>query len=83
MSISAMEMTPRHPLEDMVRRQLVGTAYVADLQMLVGDAGLILEGRADSFYAKQIAQHVAAQVTGLGIVANRIGVQVVASADVD
>lgn len=75
MSTTMTLLTYRHPLEDRVRRQLNGTAFIAELQLLMADGGLILKGRADSFYAKQMAQHVAAQVTGLSIVANRIEVQ--------
>lgn len=64
----------RHPLEDLLRRRLNGTAFVGELRLLQGDEGLILEGRTDSFYAKQIAQHLASQLTGLCVAANRIAV---------
>ncbi len=36
--------------------------------------GLILRGHASTYYAKQMAQHVAVQVSGLPVVANEIEV---------
>jgi hypothetical protein len=34
--------------------------------------GLVVSGQAHSFYAKQVAQHVAARLTGLPVLSNRI-----------
>ena len=45
-----------------------------DLRLVVLDQGVVLEGRATCYYAKQLAQHVAMAVTGLPLVANRIEV---------
>jgi len=38
-------------------------------------AGLILTGRTHTYYGKQIAQHVAMEMTGCAIAANRIEVR--------
>ena len=65
----------RHPLEDLLRQRLIGTAFVGELRLLQGGEGLILEGRTNTFYAKQIAQHLASQLTGLCVAANRIEVE--------
>ncbi len=42
------------------------------VEVVTGEAGVVLHGRADCFYAKQLAQHVVARVTGLRVLANRI-----------
>jgi len=36
--------------------------------------GVVLYGRADCYYVKQLAQHVVGKVSGLPILANRIAV---------
>ncbi len=41
---------------------------------VVGGAGVVLHGTTDSYHAKQLAQQVAARVTGLPVLANRIEV---------
>jgi hypothetical protein len=63
------------PLEALVREHLNGRAHVRDLRLVVRDGGIVLEGRATCYYAKQLAQHVAMAVTGLPLLANRIEVQ--------
>jgi hypothetical protein len=62
-------------LETLVRERLAGRAHVRDLRVVVREQGLVLEGRAATFYAKQLAQHEAMLVTGLPLLANRIEVQ--------
>lgn len=48
---------------------------IADFAVrLVPGQGLILHGRAHRFFVKQVAQHVAARLTGLRVLANRIEV---------
>lgn len=64
------------PLEACVRRRLAGRANVHGLRIVVRDGGLVLEGRATCYYAKQLAQHAAMAVTGLPLLANRIAVRV-------
>lgn len=63
------------PLEALVRRWLAGRAHVRDLRVVVLEDGVILEGRAATFYAKQLAQHAVTKVLGLPLRANRIEVQ--------
>ena len=48
---------------------------IHDFRLSVQDRGIILNGRARSFYAKQLAQHAVASVTTLPIVANEIIVE--------
>jgi hypothetical protein len=47
---------------------------VRDFRLEVGDKGLILRGRAPTYYAKQLAQHAVMQTTRLSILANEIEV---------
>ena len=63
------------PLEALVRERLAGRAHVSGLRVVVREQGLVLEGRAATFYAKQLAQHVAMVVTGLPLLVNRIEVE--------
>ena len=50
------------------------TESVRELQLMVRDGGLVLSGRARSFYAKQQVQHVVMEITDLPIRANEIRV---------
>lgn len=55
----------------------VGTVLgrrVRELHIGIRDSGLVLHGRADSYHAKQLAQHAATAATGLPVIANRIEV---------
>jgi osmotically-inducible protein OsmY len=47
---------------------------VCDLRVTMSDSGLILEGTVGSYHSKQLAQHVAAKVSGRMIAANKIHV---------
>ena len=47
--------------------------HIRELRLLMGDQGLILRGHADSFYAKQLAQHTV-MAMGLRVAANEIEV---------
>jgi hypothetical protein len=55
-----------------VQRQLAGR--ICDLRVLVQDEGLVLQGRAYSYYAKQLAQQAVMKATQLPLVANDIEV---------
>jgi hypothetical protein len=55
-----------------VQRQLAGR--IRDLRVIVQDEGLVLQGRAYSYYAKQLAQQAVMKATGLPLVANDIEV---------
>jgi hypothetical protein len=59
-------------LEGKVRRRLNGR--VCDFRLLLQDNGLILQGYAFTYYAKQLAQHTIMQATRLPILANDIEV---------
>ncbi len=48
---------------------------VRDLHVRVCGAGIILEGRAATYHAKQLAQHAAMELAGLPILANDIEVR--------
>jgi len=55
-----------------VRRRLNGR--VRGFRLLLQDDGLILQGYAFSYYAKQLAQHAIMQTTRIPILANEIEV---------
>ena len=55
-----------------VQCQLAGR--VSDLRLLLRDNGLVLQGRARSYYAKQLAQHAVLNATELPLLANDIEV---------
>jgi len=59
-------------LEANVMRRLA--RRIAGFRLLVRGQGLVLQGRADTFYAKQLAQHAVMNATGLPILANEIRV---------
>ena len=47
---------------------------VRDFRISVHEDGLILHGRVNTYYGKQIAQQVAMELSGVSIVANEIEV---------
>jgi hypothetical protein len=55
-----------------VQCQLAGR--ICDLRVIVKDDGLVLQGRAYSYYAKQLAQQAVMKATALPLVANDIEV---------
>jgi hypothetical protein len=58
--------------EEHIRSRLSGR--VRDLRLLVRDQGLVLQGRAHTYYEKQLAQHVVMETLRLAIRANEIEV---------
>ena len=62
-------------LESLVQRQLLGRVRMRRFRVLVQEQGLVLQGCATTYYAKQLAQHAAMEVSGLPIQANEIKVQ--------
>ena len=48
---------------------------VRDLRLLVRGQGLVLQGCAATYYAKQLAQHAVMEATGRPILANEIEVR--------
>jgi hypothetical protein len=59
-------------LEAQVLRRVGGR--VRDLRMIVRHNGIVLKGRSATYHGKQMAQHVAMELTGLPILANDIEV---------
>ena len=57
-------------LESMLQRRLGNR--IRDLRVLLLPEGVILQGRAATYHAKQIAQHVAMELGDLPILANEI-----------
>lgn len=75
MSSESTTLAPAGQLEDLIQRRLLGRAWVRGFRVLVHEQGLVLQGCAPTFYAKQLAQHAAMEVGGLPILANEIEVQ--------
>jgi hypothetical protein len=59
-------------LEALVQAQLNG--HIRNLRLVVDDNGIILRGQAQTYYAKQLAQHVVMERTRLAVRANEIAV---------
>lgn len=59
-------------LEELVQRRLGGR--VRNLRILVRPTGLVLQGRAATYHAKQLAQHAAMELIDVPILANDIEV---------
>ena len=49
-------------------------SQVRDVRVMCRDNGLILQGRHDTYHAKQLAQHSVMEITDLPILANEIEV---------
>ena len=59
-------------IEACVRRRLGGR--VCDFQAVVQEGGVTLRGRTRTYYAKQVVQHTAMEVSGMPLLANQIEV---------
>jgi hypothetical protein len=59
-------------LETLVQRRM--GARVRKLRVIVQQNGVVLQGLASTYYAKQLAQHAAMDLADLPIVANEIEV---------
>jgi hypothetical protein len=59
-------------LESHVQRKLWG--WVREFQLEIAEEGIILRGRAQTFYAKQLAQQAIMEATRVPILANYIEV---------
>jgi hypothetical protein len=66
-------LTEEERLEDLLQRRL--GSRIRDLRVLVLPDGLILQGRAWTYHAKQLAQHVVMEVADVPILANEIEVK--------
>jgi osmotically-inducible protein OsmY len=67
--------TPTDQLETLIKRLLLGRAALRRIRVVVHEQGLVLQGCAATYYAKQLAQHAAMEVTGLPLLANEIEVR--------
>jgi hypothetical protein len=72
MGIRIPKMEEIHQLETQLHDRLSGR--VRDLHIFAQDRGLVLEGRAPTYYVKQLAQHVVMEATQYPILTNRIEV---------
>ncbi len=59
-------------LERRIRTRLGG--QISQFQLEITTTGVILRGRARTYYAKQLAQHAVMEVTKLPILANAVDV---------
>ena len=75
MTTTDTPVTETPPLETLVRQWLAGRAHVRDLRVVHCEDGVVLEGHATCYYAKQLAQHMVVKVLGLPLRANRIEVR--------
>lgn len=60
-------------LESLLQRRLGNR--IRDLRIQVRPAGVVLQGRAKTYHAKQLAQHAAMELARLPILANDIEVR--------
>jgi hypothetical protein len=70
-SVAAAEEALRH-LEECLRHRL--GSQVCDLRLALRGGGVVLQGHARTFYAKQLAQHALMRIARLVIAANEIQV---------
>lgn len=73
MSDDLVTRTNDEDWETLVQKRLVGRVH--DLHLRIRERGIVLSGHATTYYAKQLAQHAAMDVTGLPVVANDIDVR--------
>jgi hypothetical protein len=65
--------TREERLESLMERRLGN--QVRDLRVVVRETGLILQGRAATYHAKQLAQHAAMELATKPILSNEIEVR--------
>jgi hypothetical protein len=75
MSSQSTTEAPADQLEALIQRHLLGRVRLRWFRVLVQEQGLILQGCAPTYYAKQLAQHAVMEVSGLPILANEIEVR--------
>ena len=75
MNSESTTSTPAVQVEALIQRQLLGRVRLRRFRVLVQEQGVVLQGCAPTYYAKQLAQHAAMEVSGLPIMANEIEVQ--------
>jgi hypothetical protein len=65
-----VEVDELYRLEAHLQSRLNGRIH--DLRLAARAGGLVIEGHARTYYAKQLAQHALMEATGLPILANEI-----------
>ena len=75
MSKTSTTSLPADQVETLIERHLRGRVRVLRFRVVVQEGGLILHGCVPTYYAKQLGQHAAMEVSGLPILANEIEVQ--------
>lgn len=75
MSSASTTATQADQLEALIQRHLLRRVRLPWFRVLVQEDGLVLQGCAPTYFAKQLAQHAAMEVSGLPILANEIKVQ--------
>jgi len=72
-AVSEAAVSQEEQLEFLVRRRLSGR--VRDLRVRLHAGGVVLQGSAATYHAKQLAQHAIMELSGLRILANDIAVR--------
>ena len=67
-----MELSEADRLQEYVRCQLAGR--LQDLRPLLRDNGVVLQGNAHSYHAKELAQHFVVEATHIPLMTNDIEV---------
>jgi len=70
--MNSMASPASHRLESLLRGRIGG--QFRDLEIISQGNGIVLHGLVHSYYAKQLAQHLAMELTGQPVVANEIEV---------
>lgn len=64
--------TEKHRLEQLLSNRLGNR--VRELRLVFKPAGIVLQGRSETWFAKQVAQHAVMELSAVPIVANEIEV---------
>jgi hypothetical protein len=72
MQLEPLPSSQEASLEELIQRRLGGR--VKDLRVVRSGTGIVLQGRAPTYYAKQLAQHAIMEAEPLPIIANDIEV---------
>jgi hypothetical protein len=72
-TLASNALSEEERLENMLTHRL--GSRVRGLRVILTQEGLILQGRAATFHAKQLAQHTAMEVASLPILSNDIEVR--------
>ena len=70
--VMSVRLSKEEQLESLLQRRLGNR--VRDLRVILYPAGIVLQGRAPTYHAKQLAQHAAMEFADVPILANDIEV---------